>query len=130
MAKFSAMVDLAKDPQEVKEEVAEMTSQPSPAAMRVPVYPYGMCLSMNEDVLEKLDLDGDLPEVGDMIHVVAMGKVTSVSQNEQEQPDGTKKMCKRVEIQITHMASIEDEDEEAAQKQRQIRFYGAGGEAT
>lgn len=108
---FAGMVDLARSPAEIKEERAEMRSAPMSVAPSVPIYPYGMCLSMDEEVLAKLGLEGDLPEVGEMIHLAGMAKVTSVSEREEVQPDGTKKRCCRIELQITHLAA-EDEDEE------------------
>ncbi len=70
-----------------------------------PRYPYGLSISLTEKELEKLDLDTSC-EVGDLIHLFAMAKVTSVSQNETQK--GT---CCRVELQIMFLG-LEDEDEE------------------
>lgn len=70
-------------------------------------YPYGLCLHLDACTLENLEVEGDdMPEVGDMIHLMAMAKVTAVRINDTEAgPD----RC--VELQITHLA-LEDEDEE------------------
>lgn len=127
---FSSMTDMAHTPEDVKKELAEMGSIQSSAPL-VGLYPYGLCISFDDETLQKLKLDGELPSVGDMIHLCAMAKVTSVSANEREDTNGGKKTCNRVELQITHLAT-ENEDqegaaaEEAVQKTaaRRSRFYG------
>jgi hypothetical protein len=114
-------VDMAKSPEEVKEQ----TTIASPIEPKVPVYPYGLCISLTQDDLDKLDLDPDC-EVGDIVHLMAMAKVTSRSENEMETADGKKEKCCRIELQITHL-SVEDEDDEDPQAQadkRRGRFYG------
>lgn len=133
MAYFK-MVDMAKSPEEVKEQ----TAQSVPAmgiAPSAPVYPWGLCLRLEDDALEKLGLDGEMPTVGDMIHLCAMAKVTSVSANEMEDGNGGKKTRCCIELQITHLG-VEDEDQESAAIEdaeeqtsaRRSRFYG-GDEA-
>lgn len=118
---FEGMVDLARSPKEIKDERSEAKASMAPASEpSVPIYPYGMCLSMDEEVLKKLGLDGDLPDVGEMIHIAGMAKVTSVSEREEVQPDGSKKACCRVELQITHLAA-EDEDRESTLEEREAR---------
>ena len=99
------MTDMAKTPDEVKEDM----DGPMAAPVSVNRYPYGLCLSLDQDDLAKLDMPLDA-EVGDMIHVMAFARVTSVSK--QELADG-KCNC-RVELQITHLA-LEDEDQEMGQ---------------
>lgn len=94
------MVDMRRSDEEKTEE-----SKPDPLAGND--YPYGLCLSLTERELEKLDLDDDC-EVGDMIDIRAMGRVTAVSKN---QSDG-KDRC-RIEIQIESIG-LEDEDKEEA----------------
>jgi hypothetical protein len=114
---FSNMVDMAREPEEIKEDMPQVAEAPS-----APVYPYGLCLALTEDELEKLGLDGELPKVGMMIHLSAMAKVTSVSQNEREMPDGGKKNCCRVELQITHLATENEDDED--KEMRHKAWYG------
>ena len=106
--------------------LCQLADNRPPEAPSAPTYPYGLCLALSEDELEKLGLDGDLPKVGMMIHLVAMAKVTSVSQNERETTDGGKKNCCRVELQITHLAT-ENEDDEASEM-RQAKWYGGDKE--
>jgi len=117
MPGFSTMTDMARDPEEIKEDMPKTIEAPS-----APVYPYGLCISLTEDELEKLGLDGDLPEVGMMIHLSAMAKVTSVSQNERDMGDGTKKNCCRVELQITHLATENEDEEDKAMRHK--AWYG------
>lgn len=123
MARFNSMVDLARTPEEVKEEISvgKPASLPKPT---VPTYPWGMCLSLDDDTLEKLGLDGDLPDVGDVIHFTALASVTSASKNERTTDTGEKEVCKRIELQITAMdvGGSEEEQDPAA---RRKRFYGA-----
>jgi hypothetical protein len=99
------MIDMAKTPAEVNEAVKSMSAPVSATVNDMPVYPYGLCISLEEDELEKLKLDG-VCEAGDMIHIAAMAKVTSISQRDTE--GGVKR---RVELQITHLGT-EDEDKE------------------
>lgn len=122
MARFSAMVDMGKTAEEVKEEIEERSGGPEASTS---VYPYGLCLALTEEELDKLGIGDELPNRGDMIHIAAMAKVTAVSENENEMTDGSKKVRRRVELQITHIA-LENEDEEGEQEARRSRFYGSG----
>jgi hypothetical protein len=121
--RFSPMIDMAKDVEEVKKETAEMSGGPKAS---VNLYPYGLCLSWDEEVLEKLHID-DLPEVGEEIVVCMRCRVTSVSENEREMSDGSKKNCARVELQGIEIALPEDDPIEVAEADtnaRRSRFYG------
>jgi hypothetical protein len=121
MARFSAMVDMGKTADEVKEEIEERSGGPEASTA---VYPYGLCVALTEEELEKLGIGDELPNRGDMIHIIAMAKVTAVSENENEMTDGSKKVRRRVELQITHIA-LEDEDDEGEEEARRSRFYGS-----
>jgi hypothetical protein len=99
---FSKMVDMARTPAEKAEEAARMAG---PAAADIRDYPFGLCLSLDQDDLEKLDLDDDC-EVGDMIDLRAFARVTSRSENT---VNGEKRV--RIELQVEQLA-IEDEDKE------------------
>lgn len=61
-------------------------------------YPYGLCLSLDEATLKKLDLYG-LPKVGETMMLMAQVKVESVSQH--ENGDGKDRS---VSLQITDAA--------------------------
>src|ERR1700734_2803073 len=71
-----------------------------------PIYPYGLSISLTQVELDKLGLSSDV-KVGEMLHIHAMSKVTSVSTTENEK-FGVQ--C-RIELQITDMVG-EDEDSE------------------
>ena len=113
MAHFAKMIDMAKTPEQINKEVTESMPNASRSATAVandlPKYPYGLCITIETEQLDKLGIDGDC-EVGDMIHLCAMAKVTSISKREKEGGDSDM----RIELQITHLAS-ENEDEEGAE---------------
>lgn len=96
MNKIPAMVDMRRTPAEKTEATATADAAPD--------YPWGLSISLGKDELEKLGLTDEV-EVGDMLHVHALGKVTSVSTSSDE----TSGKCCRVEVQLTHMVG-EDED--------------------
>lgn len=73
-----------------------------------PKYPYGTQIVLGDKELEKLGCDVGDAFVGGMIHIHAMARVTSVSQNDTE---GGKRS--RVELQIEAMC-VEGEDAENA----------------
>ncbi len=94
-------VDLKTTPKEAKE------MNPSPTFQSAPAYPYGLCLSLCEDELEKLGLADCNLEPGDILHMHAFTLVTSVSESATVDGDPH---C-RVELQVTH-ACFEDEGAE------------------
>ncbi len=109
-----AFVDMAKKPEEIAKDYT------GPAVIGSPsIYPYGLCLCLGKDELEKLNLDDDC-EVGDYLDLRALAKVTSVSKN--ETTDG---QSIRIELQITHMAaeneSHEDDGEEADEPAHKVK---------
>ena len=104
--------DMAQSPKEAEE------SMPCPSPADAPRYPYGLCISLCEDELEKLGVDEGELEVGDIIHLHAFALVTSASESATM---GGDKHC-RVELQITHM-SLESEDEENEDNEPYERPY-------
>lgn len=99
MKHIPAMVDMRRTAEEAQDAM-------SPAMSCVPEYPYGLCISLSNDELAKLDLDTSDVEAGDMVHLFCMAKVTSI--NKRDTTDG---VDTRIEMQITHIA-CEDEDDE------------------
>lgn len=95
MASFRHFVDMRQSPEEKME--AMMPAQMDDSMN----YPSGLCICLTEQEMEKLDLDDDV-EDGDMLHLQAMAKVTSVTKR-----NGG---C-RVEMQIV-MMGVEDESTE------------------
>lgn len=79
-----------------------------PETPAYPLYPYGLSISMDEKVLDKLNVDFDDWEVGDVFLLKNLVKITSKSEN--ESTDG--KRC-RVEMQIIAISGqIDDEENE------------------
>lgn len=114
MQKIPAMVDMKRTPDEVAD-----TAMPD-----MPMYPYGLCISLCQEELDKLGLTSDDVEVGDMVHLHCLAKVTSVSQSDHEAMGKSS----RVELQITHMTGeSEDAENRAADmpvSERRKRLYG------
>lgn len=104
------MIDMAND--------ADDMPTPQVAGYSPPRYPYGLCICLGNDELDKLGLDSDC-EVGDMLHLMAMAKVTSISKRETDKGDD----C-RIEMQITHLG-LEDESQEQIpmRRIRPEKFY-------
>lgn len=128
MPHFSKMMSMELTPKEANDKLDAMSPSPpmSKTALvdHMPVYPYGLCISLETDQLERLGLEVGECEVGDTVHLTCMAKVTSVSSR--EQMGGT---CDRVELQITDIACEEaDEDpNEIAAEDRAKRVKGRYG---
>jgi hypothetical protein len=97
---FSKLVDVAYTDEEKAEKFPGMAEDSAPD------YPWGLCLTLDECTLEKLGLEEENPEIGDMIDLRAFGKVTGIRK---DMRDGEAHTC--LEIQISHLA-VEDEDDE------------------
>jgi len=63
-------------------------------------YPYGLRLSLDDAALDKLGMD--LPDVGDVVDVVAKARVEEVSARSHRH-DGRSEQHRRAELQITNM---------------------------
>lgn len=106
MDRIKNMVDMKKTPEEIKEGFAMPPDQS--------VYPYGLCLSLCQDELERLGFDPNDFQVNDMVHFHAMATVTSVSTSDNVNSGSSS----RVELQITHM-SAESEDDENKEEEKE-----------
>ena len=109
MVEVLPMTDMALDADEAKDFMF-----PTPSS--APRYPYGLSISLCEKELEKLDIDYNDINQGDLVHLHAMAVVTSKSC--QETQGGS--TC-RIELQITHMAGIEDESDEDEEAEKVLR---------
>lgn len=69
----------------------------APSTSDMPAYPYGLCISLNDDAMRKLGMG--LPTVGGKMLVTALVDVVSAG-SEQTEGGGTKT---RAELQITDM---------------------------
>lgn len=105
MMQMISMKDMSKTPAEIQDE---LSPAPSTKAERINEYPYGLCICLDEDSINKLQIE-NMPEVGDGIMLMAVAKVTSVSS--METAAGARR---RIELQITHM-ELEEGDDEAAE---------------
>lgn len=109
---LSKLVDMRRTAEE-KAELGPMSWNPSE-------YPVGLSICLCEDELEKLQVEHDDCQVGDIYDLRALAKVTSVS--EQENENG--KSC-RIEMQII-MLGVESESdelgEESTKKPPKIRY--------
>ena len=102
-----AMVDMAMTPKERAENAPVMPTSEYDG----PKYPWGLSISLDEDALEKLEVDFESIEVGETYHLFVLAKVTAKSNSERE--SGEPRKC--VEMQITHMGA-ESEDAEDKEK--------------
>ncbi len=97
------MVDMAMKPVEI-ENVKPINGADTPMP---PMYPYGLCLSLNDETLDKLNME-DNCSVGDQVHFHCLAKVTSTTENEGS--------GKRIELQVIAMSAEGEEDEEQEEK--------------
>lgn len=100
MAEVTKMVDMALSPQEAMESTMPMSMTEAPR------YPYGLSICLCQDELEKLGIDFDSIERGDILHLHALAKVTSTSESDTQGGE-----TQRVEMQIVFL-EVESEDEE------------------
>lgn len=78
---------------------------------RGPDYPYGLCINLGADEMEKLGIK-DLPEIGEQMSLTATVKVTSVSSYDSEGGGSSKS----VSLQITEMGLDDGKSTSAAEK--------------
>ena len=105
---MATRVNLELDAQEEKELVGP------PDVKDGPKYPYGTCLTLDGDTIEKLGLD-PLPKVGTQVRLDAIATVTSISSRQTF--GGETRDC--VELQVTDLAlgdAGEDDEPKRAAK--------------
>lgn len=73
----------------------------------VPQYPYGLCITLEDDALQKLGLS-KLPVVGSKINIQAVCEVNAVSQYDNK--DGSKR--RSISLQITDMEMVKEKKAE------------------
>lgn len=81
-----------------------------------PAYPYGLCISLCQDELDKLGIDQGELSVNDMLHLHALASVTSISNHDNINSGPS---C-RVELQITHISAIESETGEDQEEEKKL----------
>lgn len=113
------LIDLARTPAELKAKNSPMEIGSSSREK----YGYGTSITLDAEMLKKLGIK-DMPTVGDEYHIMATGKVTSVSQNASETNESS-----RLEIQLTHMGLSQETDAKEAKEtpaMEKKEMYGAG----
>jgi len=108
---MAKMVDMMRDE---SDEESGLSAMPSDVGQ----YPYGLCLNLDKDELDKLGIT-TLPPIGCEVHIVAVGKVTRVSQSAAEIPGGTDEQTS-IAIQITMMSAALEEVEAGAGKETPV----------
>lgn len=93
-------IDLALSPDEIQEQ--QIANTPLAEA---PKYPYGTSITLDEKVLEKINVDYSDWKVGDIFSLDVLVKITSISENETQD---SKRCC--VNLQITALKGEEDEE--------------------
>ncbi len=92
------MVNMARSVEEIKDSASPI--------INTPLYSYGLTLRFDQETMDKLNLDYSDVEVGDMLHMVNMVEVTSVSKHD----NGSGHQC-CIEMTVTHIG-LENEDTE------------------
>jgi hypothetical protein len=103
-----------------KPEVEEMPGQ---VELDEPSYPYGLCIRLGKDELEKLGVTA-LPKVGSEMMISAKVFVKSVSSYQTQGAGNDTSM----ELQITDMEI--GQTEKATNEDRATALYGAGSEGS
>lgn len=86
-----------RDAMLVSMKMSNKDTEPTPAKPSEESYPYGLCLDLNEDVIDKLGIN--VKDVGDTCRIVADAKVKRVSE---EKSDGETR--RSMALQITKMS--------------------------
>lgn len=90
MAKTDELTDMQQSGGSKRYDVSSASENP---------YPYGLCLRLENDQLDKLGID-PLPHAGKEYQITAVGKVTNVYESQSEGNKGDRGL----QIQITHLA--------------------------
>lgn len=129
----SRLVDMARSPEEIREQAEDMAIAPA-GVPDVPQYPWGLTLRLENHALEKLGLDGTMPAAGDILEFFASAKVTNVRSEERVDPTTGESKCDCcVELQITAMLPHGSDAEANAEERsaaRRARFYNGDGVPT
>lgn len=95
----NGMVDMAK---------SESSQEATPLMPAENKYPYGLCINLDDESLEKLKVDISDWEIGDVFPLDILVKLTSKSCNESE---GGGQKCS-VSLQITHIGQEKEPEAE------------------
>ncbi len=101
------MVDLKLSKQEMKEK--EGPGVPTQGKPEGPRYPYGTRIELDNEVMDRCNMELSEYEIGDTVVIHAQAKVTSLSM---DKSDYENKERKRMSLQITHLGIESGGDEE------------------
>ena len=113
------MVDMKRSAADMKSKETAMAAGPDGEQ-----YPYGLCINLDKDELDKLGIT-TLPPIGCEVHMMCVGTVTRVLQSASQTPMGSDEQTSMA-IQITMMsAAVEaphpgEENETAADEMREM----------
>lgn len=82
----------------MQQSAEEAKEQNEPAVSEAPKYPWGLCITLNDDSLEKLGVKS-LPAVGSQVTIVAKADVSRVSGYQTQGGDSEASL----DLQITDM---------------------------
>ena len=88
---MASLINMENSPEAAKEQV-------NPSVADGPKYPWGLCITLNDDSLDKLGVK-TLPAAGTEVTIVAKATVTGTSERQTE-GEGTKAS---MDLQITDM---------------------------
>ena len=88
------LASMKRTPEDMRQDQGE----PAPIDAMAPDYPYGLCIHLDKDELDKLGMK-ELPEVGTEMPLRALVKVTRVSQSAVEGRDEETS----IDLQITDL---------------------------
>lgn len=94
-SKKPKLVSMKRTPEDRRKDAGEA----APIEALAPDYPYGLCIHMDGDELDKVGMK-ELPAVGTEIPITVRVKVTRVSQSAVEGADEERS----IDLQITDMA--------------------------
>jgi len=106
------MVDMKRTPAEKAEDKVEMDEYTGPD------YPYGLCIYLDEDSLEKLGKGIEDFDIGDVVEIKAKAYVKSLSKSQREGSEGHES----VDLQISDMELMEPKKSDS---ERAATMYGA-----
>ena len=95
---MAQMVDMKRSAADMRSEATAMAAGPDGEQ-----YPYGLCINLDKDELDKLGIT-TLPPIGSAVHMMAVGTVTRVSQSASQTPQGSDEQTSMA-IQITMMSA-------------------------
>ncbi len=130
MAHFHAakLADLAKTPEEAKKDLGGLVPVAAETKPSLPVYPWGTCIRLEDDVLTKV-MPGEMPPAGAMVHGCFTGMVkASTPATDRIDSDGKKTSCGAcVEIEIRELGFAAEDDVDRqieTSEARQKTWYG------